>query len=161
MSKTKEDSEANDTVFADAAGEVVAAMLGSFGIEMKVEAAPFAIGNLTEEVKDHVEAILKVEHIRLEDITAVQDQELETDTGTFRWFRDEEEAEAEALDYLTDSPSRWQDAVTKGDTTDGLTTWTENLIRKYGWASIIDTHDGYERVAVTRDGTWFPYIRVK
>jgi hypothetical protein len=114
---------------------------------------------LSEDYKDHVSAILEVEQEDLEELSKVDNQTLTLGTWEYRWFRDEEEAEAEARTYLTEDDYLWKVAVAAGRTTDGLREWVEDVIRMDGWGAILCSYDGYERVAQLKDGTWFPYIR--
>jgi hypothetical protein len=119
----------------------------------------FDIEELSEEDRGYVLAIMQREELDLEDLHDVEGQELTAGAQTFEWFRDDEEGEQEALDYLTDDSYIWKEAVAAGNTTDGLEEWAEDVIRIDGWAQIIGGYDGLERVAELKDGTWFPYIR--
>lgn len=114
---------------------------------------------LSENYKDHIDAILEVEGMNIEDITDVGAKEITIEGQGFRWFRDEEEAEEVARTYLTDDGYIWKEAVAAGNTIDGLEEWAETLIRSRGWSNIISSYDSLERVAQLKDGTWFPYIR--
>ena len=119
----------------------------------------FDIEELSEEDRSYVLAIMQREELDLEDLHDVTGQELTTGAQTFEWFRDDEEAQQEARDYLTDDSYLWKKAVAAGNTIDGLEEWAEDAIRIDGWAQIICSYDSMERVAQLKDGTWFPYLR--
>jgi hypothetical protein len=128
-------------------------------LKERIGADAFDIRELSEEDRGYVLAIMRQEKRDLEDLHDVDGQELTTGAQTFKWFRDDEEGEDKAREYLTDDDELWKMTVAAGNTTDGLEEWAEDAIRIDGWAQVIGGYDGRERVAELKDGTWFPYIR--
>ncbi|MEA1997728.1 MAG: hypothetical protein U9N61_00170 [Euryarchaeota archaeon] len=114
---------------------------------------------LSKDDADHIRAIMKAEELDLENLHDVCGRGLTTGAMSFEWFRDEEEAEEEAREYLTDDPELWKMAVAAGNTTDGLEEWVEDVLNIDGWGQTLGGYDGEERTAQLRNGQWFPYIR--
>ena len=120
----------------------------------------YDLEELSKDQRAHIEAIMKREELDLENLHDVSGQELTTGAQEFRWFRDDEEAEEEAREYLTSDDDLWKECVAAGRTTDGLGEWAEDVLNMDGWAQIVGSFDGLKRVAQLKaDGTWFPYIR--
>jgi hypothetical protein len=135
--------------------ETLALLKGRVGLDA------FDLRELSEEDMDYVLAIMRQEERDLEYLhdVNVTGQELTTGARSFRWFRDEEEAEDEAMVYLTDDDGLWKGAVAAGSTTVSLEEWAKGALRIDGWAHILGGYDGMGRVAQLKDGAWFPYVR--
>ena len=135
-------------------GETLALLKKRIGVDT------FDLEGLSEDDANSVRAILAAEELELENLHNVGGQELTAGAQEFRWFRDGEEAEGEAREYLADDDDLWKAAVAAGTTTDGLEEWAEHALKIDGWAQIIGSYDGLEREAKLEDGTGLPYIRI-
>ena len=134
-------------------GETLALLKKRIGLDA------FDIRELSEDDTEHVKAIMKVEKLELEDLHDVCSHVLTTGAQEFKWFRDDEEAEEEARVCLTDDDYLWKEAVAAGSTTERLGEWAEDVLNIDGWAAIIGSYDGVERIAQLKGGAWFPYMR--
>jgi len=79
--------------------------------------------------------------------------------GGYNYFvGDQDDAEQEAMEYLTDDPEMWQMEVEAGNTIDGLEEWAEQVINIDGVGSILNHWDGGQD-DVEVNGTWYVVCR--
>lgn len=68
--------------------------------------------------------------------------DVKIDGAEYSVFKDEGEAEEEAIERLVDEPYFWKMAVEQEHTTDGLEEWAEDVVRMDGAGHSLNTYDG-------------------
>jgi hypothetical protein len=97
---------------------------------------------IDKEVADTIKAIMTEEGL-------TEIHELDEAERTFRsgpkeytWRNNEDEAEAEAKDYLEEDKDMWIEAVKAGNTTSGFDDWQEEVLNVDGWEHVLCGYDG-------------------